>query len=264
MDLAAAREIKLLDQSDSSRRCASSIPGYTLVTIPKGTYPKQDKDVKVIGFVTHVVASCKLPADTVYTMTKTIAENTKTLATVAKDIGALTPKEMAEDIGVPFHPGAAKFYKEAGVTVKTRLSRRSAGAAAPFAAGAERRVAGEPATHEDRMEPRGLFRLAVIVISIAMALYHMWAIAFGSPEAIPFRGTHLLFALVLVFLLYRFRSKTEDRIAGGGVPGIRRQRAEDRRRRCSTMCCWCSASRRSSTCSSTTNTSSTASSTSTI
>jgi TRAP transporter 4TM/12TM fusion protein len=50
----------------------------------------------------------------------------------------------------------------------------------------------------------GLFRLAVIVISIAMALYHMWAIAFGAPEAIPFRGTHLLFALVLTFLLYRW------------------------------------------------------------
>ena len=26
----------------------------------------------------------------------------------------LTPKQMAEDIGVPFHPGAAKFYKEVG------------------------------------------------------------------------------------------------------------------------------------------------------
>ena len=46
-------------------------------------------------------------------------------------------------------------------------------------------------------------RLAATVIAAAMALYHMWAIAFGAPEAILFRGTHLLFALVLVFLLYR-------------------------------------------------------------
>ena len=65
-------------------------PGYKLITIPKGTYPKQDKDVQVIGFFTHIVASCKLPADEVYTMTKTIADNTKTLATVAKDIGKLS------------------------------------------------------------------------------------------------------------------------------------------------------------------------------
>ena len=32
----------------------------------------------------------------------------------------LTPKEMAEDIGVPFHPGAAKFYKEAGISVQVK------------------------------------------------------------------------------------------------------------------------------------------------
>jgi TRAP transporter TAXI family solute receptor len=118
MDLAAARDIKLLDQSSSLAAMQKLNPGYKLITIPKGSYPKQDKDVHVIGFYTHVVASCKLPADEVYTMTKQIAQNTKTLATVAKDIGALTPAGMAADIGVPFHPGAAKFYKEAGLTVK--------------------------------------------------------------------------------------------------------------------------------------------------
>jgi TRAP transporter TAXI family solute receptor len=119
MDLAAARDIKVLDQSESYEKMRKLNPGYTLLTIPKGTYPKQDKDVKVIGYATHLVVSCKLPADQVYTMVKTIAANTKTLATVAKPIETLDPKGMAEDIGVPFHPGAAKFYKEAGITVKT-------------------------------------------------------------------------------------------------------------------------------------------------
>ena len=119
MDLAAARDIKLIDQAGSLDGMKKLNPGYTLNTIPKGTYPKQDKDVKVIGYATHVFVSCKLPADQVYTMAKTIAANTKTLATVAKDVGSLTPKGMAEDIGVPFHPGAAKFYKEAGIAVKT-------------------------------------------------------------------------------------------------------------------------------------------------
>jgi TRAP-type uncharacterized transport system substrate-binding protein len=61
-----------------------------------------------------------LPEPTVYTMTKTIADNTRTLATVAKDVAALKPEGMAADIGVPFHAGAAKFYKEAGIAVKVR------------------------------------------------------------------------------------------------------------------------------------------------
>ncbi len=38
-----------------------------------------------------------------------------------------------------------------------------------------------------------------------MSLYHMYVAAFGPPEAIIFRGTHLLFALTLVFLLYPTR-----------------------------------------------------------
>jgi uncharacterized protein len=120
MDLASARDIKLIDQSDSIDKMRALNAGYDLITIPKGSYPKQDQDVKVIGFHTHVVASCKLPEQSVYAWTKAIADNTKTLATVAKDIGSLTPKGMGVDIGVPFHPGAAKFYKEAGLTVKTR------------------------------------------------------------------------------------------------------------------------------------------------
>ena len=38
-------------------------------------------------------------------------------------------------------------------------------------------------------------------IAIAMSLYHMWFAASPPPEAMIFRGTHLLFALVLVFLV---------------------------------------------------------------
>jgi TRAP transporter 4TM/12TM fusion protein len=50
---------------------------------------------------------------------------------------------------------------------------------------------------------RQILRVAVTAIAVAMALYHMWAITFGTPEAILFRGTHLLFAVVLAFLVYR-------------------------------------------------------------
>ncbi len=118
MDLASARPIKLLDLSGSLDGMKKLNPGYTLVTVPKGTYPKQDGDVKVIGYATHIVASCKLPEDMVYAMTKAVAANTSSLGAVHKDMKALTAKAMSEDIGVPFHPGAAKFYKEAGISVK--------------------------------------------------------------------------------------------------------------------------------------------------
>jgi TRAP transporter 4TM/12TM fusion protein len=51
---------------------------------------------------------------------------------------------------------------------------------------------------------------AVAVIAIAMSLYHMYVAAFGPPEALIFRGNHLLFTLTLVFLLYPMKP-------GGGI-----------------------------------------------
>src|SRR3712207_7672563 len=45
-------------------------------------------------------------------------------------------------------------------------------------------------------------KYAVALIAVAMSLYHMYVAAFGPPEALIFRGNHLLFTLTLVFLLY--------------------------------------------------------------
>ncbi len=113
MDLATSRDIKLIDLSAQHAAMRKINPGYTLVTIKAGTYPKQDKDVKVIGYATHIVASCKLSEDRVYAMAKAMHANLRDMAAINKQIAELTPAAMAEDIGVPMHPGAAKYYKEA-------------------------------------------------------------------------------------------------------------------------------------------------------
>jgi len=52
------------------------------------------------------------------------------------------------------------------------------------------------------MTREGFLRATTGVIAVAMSLYHMWTTAFSPPEAMIFRGTHLLFALTLVFLLF--------------------------------------------------------------
>ena len=56
-------------------------------------------------------------------------------------------------------------------------------------------------------------RWLINAVAVAMSLYHMYVAAFGPPEAIIFRGTHLLFALTLVFLLYPIKPR--------GAPGWR-------------------------------------------
>ncbi|MBL8672261.1 MAG: TAXI family TRAP transporter solute-binding subunit [Alphaproteobacteria bacterium] len=115
MDVASGRDIKLIGVSAEDVAAMKKInAGYGKVAVPADTYPKQGKPVDVIGYSAHLVVSCALPAEMVYAMTKSIADNVKDLAPINKAVESLTPKMMAEDIGVPFHPGAAKFYKEKG------------------------------------------------------------------------------------------------------------------------------------------------------
>jgi hypothetical protein len=115
MDLASARDIKLIPVDDKTMNALKGMnPGYNKLVIKAGTYPKQDKDVPVIGYSTHLVVACDLPENTVYQMVKTMAGNVDGMAAVVKSISGITPKDMALDIGVPFHKGAAKFYKEVG------------------------------------------------------------------------------------------------------------------------------------------------------
>ena len=50
-------------------------------------------------------------------------------------------------------------------------------------------------------------RWLALFIAVAMSLYHMYVAAFGPPEAVIFRGTHLLFTLTLVFILCPFQPR---------------------------------------------------------
>ena len=115
MDLASARDVQMVPVDDKTMSELKKMnAGYNKLVIKAGTYPKQDKDVPAIGYTTHIVAACDLPEDVVYKMTKAMATHVGDMAAVVKPITGLTPKDMAVDIGVPFHKGAEKYYKEVG------------------------------------------------------------------------------------------------------------------------------------------------------
>jgi TRAP transporter 4TM/12TM fusion protein len=62
-------------------------------------------------------------------------------------------------------------------------------------------------------------RGTVSVLAIAMSLWHMWVAAFGPPEALFFRGGHLLFALAIIFLTYGWKAASNE---GEGGPENKR------------------------------------------
>ncbi|MBK7061646.1 MAG: TAXI family TRAP transporter solute-binding subunit [Rubrivivax sp.] len=115
MDLASARDIRVLAIPDDKFQAMRKLnPGYTKLVIPAGSYPKQTQDVQTIGYATHVIARCDLAEDVVYKVLKGMVQNSADLAAIAKAMAGNTPKRMAEDVGVPLHKGALRYYKEVG------------------------------------------------------------------------------------------------------------------------------------------------------
>lgn len=115
LDLAADRKIRLLSLPEDKIKALEKInSGFLKRVIPKGTYPGVDYEVQGVGAFTHLIISAKLPDDLVYKITKTLAENLPRFADVVKDMKGVTPKDLAFDVGVPYHPGALKYFKEIG------------------------------------------------------------------------------------------------------------------------------------------------------
>jgi len=116
MDLASARKIQVLDLSGIKLSELQKInKGYDKRIIKAGTYPGLTKDIQTIGTWTHLMMRCSTPEDLVYRITKALAANTDHLGNVVAAVKGLTAKELAIDVGVPYHPGARKFYREAKV-----------------------------------------------------------------------------------------------------------------------------------------------------
>ena len=116
MDLGSARKISVLAVPDDKLRALQKLnKGYDKRTIKAGSYPGQDKDIQTIGTWTHLIMRCSTPDDLVYKVTKALAENTVQLGNVVAAVKGLTPKDLAIDVGVPYHAGARRYYREAKV-----------------------------------------------------------------------------------------------------------------------------------------------------
>jgi TRAP transporter TAXI family solute receptor len=90
-------------------------PSYMRNTIPAGTYKGVDYEVRTMGNAQHLIVSADLDTEFVYQMTKSIVEHLKEIGEGHAVYAKLTPELMAQDLNMPMHPGAEKYYKEIGV-----------------------------------------------------------------------------------------------------------------------------------------------------
>ncbi len=89
---------------------------YIAATIPAGTYEGQDAAVATAAVPNFLVTRSNLSDAEVYAMTKAIYDNLPELVAAHAAAKGIKLENAMKGSPVPFHPGAAKYFKEKGVT----------------------------------------------------------------------------------------------------------------------------------------------------
>lgn len=88
---------------------------YVPSVIPAGTYDGQDADVPSVSVINILVTHEGVSDETAYQMTKLIYDNLDTLKAAHSAAKDIDPALAAENLPLPLHPGAERYYREAGI-----------------------------------------------------------------------------------------------------------------------------------------------------
>ena len=119
VDLCTTKGAYLVSLDDEHVEKLMGISGaYSKTLIPGGTYEGIDEDVVTVGVKATIIANEDVTEDEAYAIVSTIFEG-KDAITEAHAKGAELDLEYASTCGLPYHPGAAKYFAEKGIEVQT-------------------------------------------------------------------------------------------------------------------------------------------------
>ncbi len=93
---------------------------YEPITIAAGTYPGQEKDVETITIKAVLIVDADMEEDVVYQLTAAIFDHVGDITMENVKGEELSVENATSGITIPFHAGAARYFKEHGVTVQTQ------------------------------------------------------------------------------------------------------------------------------------------------
>lgn len=92
-------------------------PYYAAAEIAKDLYPDatNESNIKTFGVKATLLTSAKINDDVVYKLTKEVFENLAILKKLHPALGTLKKEDLLTGLSAPIHPGALKYFKEAGL-----------------------------------------------------------------------------------------------------------------------------------------------------
>ncbi len=117
-ELAKEKDIRLLPISDEVQDNMLKLNrGYTRYVVPADTYEGQEEEIATLGVKAVLVAGAGTPEKDVAYLTGFLLKNADKIHESTHAPDTLTADYAVKDIAVPFHAGAARYYKEQGIEV---------------------------------------------------------------------------------------------------------------------------------------------------
>ncbi|HUN47881.1 MAG TPA: TAXI family TRAP transporter solute-binding subunit [Stellaceae bacterium] len=115
--LAGEVPLRILSLTPDQQKQLLASDGTTVaMTIPKGTYPGIDEDVATVALPAGVYTTRRMSESEAYRITKAFWTGRAALAEISPTWQVVTPAWLAV-LGAQLHPGALKYYREAGIKV---------------------------------------------------------------------------------------------------------------------------------------------------
>ncbi len=90
---------------------------YSVYNIPAGTYSNQKEEILTVTVKATLIVSADASEDSVYALTAAIFDNIDAISKEHAKGAELSLENATEGLTVPFHAGAAKYFKEKGIEV---------------------------------------------------------------------------------------------------------------------------------------------------
>ncbi len=113
--LQATHKIRVLVPDDAHIAKIAKLPGYGTWLMPAGKVKGLEKPTLVSDFGSILSCTESMEPALVYKITKTLVEHLDELKAMFAEYQYVTREWAANAMGIPHHPGAAKYYKEAGL-----------------------------------------------------------------------------------------------------------------------------------------------------
>lgn len=115
-------DIRVLDFTDEQMKEANgNYQLWTRYVIPANTYPGQTKDINTMAQPNFLAVRDDISEEDVYLLTKTVYENLPFLNSIHKATKAMALEKAIAGLPVPLHPGAARYYREMGISIPDHL-----------------------------------------------------------------------------------------------------------------------------------------------